>query len=82
MFFRLVLPLLVMAYGIALFIYLDEALGWFGHATHPIAAIYLYVLGLPWNAIPSSADFLVVFLVFSPLINFALIWYICRVLKV
>lgn len=69
-----------LAYVIALLLFLIGTFGWFGSETGPLAGVFLLPLGLPWNRMLDwSPDTLRPWLAAAaPLVNLALLGWLCR----
>lgn len=52
---RILALLFVAAYGVALALMLIGTLGLFGQETDPLGAVFLVLLGLPWNRLADLA---------------------------
>lgn len=56
--------------------------GWFGQERDPLSAVYLVMLGLPWNRFVDFAGPLAqVLVVLTPGVNLLIIYFICRFVR-
>lgn len=79
---RFVLTVLVLAYLFALLLFAAGTFGWFGVEQDPLSSVFLILLGMPWVLLPFDSlvsEALLPFAsVVAPLINLAIIWWLCR----
>lgn len=78
---RILALLFVAAYGVALALMLIGTFGLFGQETGPLAAVFLVVLGLPWNRLADLAPerWWPWLAAVAPLANLAVLAALCRV---
>lgn len=77
---RIVLWVLIIAYLLALGLFVIGTLGLFGSPSGPLAGVYLVPLGVPWvllaGEVPDrTGPWLAVA---APLLNILIVWVICR----
>lgn len=65
-------------YIAALAIFLTGTYGWFGQDTDALSGIFLIPLGFPWILLSIPEKFSALFGAGAPLINLALLWFVCR----
>lgn len=74
-----VVTALMIAYAVALFLFLAGTFGWFGSPQGPLAGVFLLPLGLPWfwllNDFPD--DLRPWLAAATPLLNIAILKMIC-----
>jgi hypothetical protein len=79
---RVVFLGLIALYVIALLLWAIGTFGWFGQGRDPLSAVFLVLLGLPWNrfveAAPAAA--LPWFGALAPLLNIAVAGWLARYL--
>ncbi len=75
--------LLILAYAAALLLLLTGTYGWFGNEKDPLSGIFLLPLGLPWNMmLGKTSDSIRPWLAAAaPLLNIALLWIFCRIMR-
>lgn len=76
---RFVLRAFILAYVLALLLFLIGFFGWFGSDQGPLAGVFLIPLGLPWNQLLDwSPDRLrAVLAAAAPLLNLAILQALC-----
>jgi hypothetical protein len=74
-----VVKVFILAYVVALVLFLVGIFGWFGSPKGPLVGVFLVPLGLPWNQLLGSAPdtFRPWLAVATPLANIAILKAIC-----
>jgi hypothetical protein len=70
-------------YAAAVGLFCVGTFGLFGQPKDPLAGIFLLPIGLPWNRLISGfeLDVRLLLLALAPLVNFAILFAICRFLS-
>ena len=76
---RIVTGIFAIMWAFALLVLAIGTFGWFGQERDPLSAVYLVVLGLPWNRLADIIEPLApVLVIMSPGLNLFLIVAFCR----